>query len=190
MDELGALLDEVTRDHAVGVTEDGERLVAMRVAEEWSVGVRLHREGSHRQWAMRELVVRRGAGDRSFQGAEVRDLPLGAVVSEARRLATRSVDPGSEPRTTVGRLLEERSGRLGRDDLALAAVALEYTRLVEQGERAPAKRMAERHGGSPGTWTNRVAEARRRGYLTAVERGEAGGTLTSTARGLLDLDVS
>jgi hypothetical protein len=180
MDELGALLDEVTRDHAVGVTDDGERLVAMRVAQDWSVGVRLHREGSHRQWAMRELVVRRGAGDRSFKGADVRDLPLGAVVSE---------DPGSEPRTTVGRLLEERSGRLGRDDLAMAAVALEYTRLVERGERAPAKRMAERHGGSPGTWTNRVAEARRRGYLTAVERGEAGGALTSTARVLLDLDV-
>lgn len=189
MDQLGTLLDDVTRDHAVGVTDDGERLVAMRVADDWSVGVRLHREGSHRQWSVRELVVRRGAGDRSFHGADVRDLPLGALVSEARRLATRSVDPGAEPRTTVGRLLEERSGRLGRDDLALAAVALEYARLVEQGERAPAKHMAARHGGSPGTWTNRVAEARRRGYLTPVAQGEAGGALTASGRALLGLEA-
>lgn len=138
---------------------------------------------------MREVVVRRGAGDRSFQGAEVRDLPLGALVAEARRLATRSADRGTQPRTTVARLLEERSGRLGRDDLALAAVALEYARLVEQGERAPAKRMAEQHGGSAGTWTNRVGEARRRGYLTSVARGEAGGALTASGRALLGLDA-
>lgn len=188
MDQLGALLDDVTRDHAVGVTEDGGRLVAIRVADDWSVGLRLHREGSHRQWSVRELVVRRGAGDRSFGGADVRDLPLGALVAEARRLATRSAAPDVRPRTTVEALLAGRGGRLGSDDLALAAVALEYTGLVERGERAPAKRMAEQHGGSAGTWTNRVGEARRRGFLTEVRRGEAGGALTSTARRVLGLD--
>lgn len=188
MDQLGALLDDVTRESAVGVTDDGGRLVALRVGDEWAVGVRLHREGSHRQWSVRELVVRRGAGERSFGGADVRDLPLGALVAEARRLAARSARPGVEPVVDVARLLGERDGRLGRDDLALAAVALEYCGLVEQGERAPARRMAERHGGSAGTWTNRVADARRRGFLTPVPRGEAGGALTAEARALLGLD--
>ncbi|KQP26211.1 hypothetical protein ASF38_11310 [Aeromicrobium sp. Leaf272] len=187
MDDLGTLLDDVTREHAVGVTADGERLVALRVADEWSVGLRLHREGSHRQWSVRELVVRRGTGDRSFAGNDVRELPLGALVAEARRLATRSAGQDVEPLTTVQTLLQERSGRLGRDDLALAAVALEYTRIVERGERAPSKRMAEALGGSAGTWTNRVAEARRRGFLTDVPRGAAGGALTDQAREVLGL---
>lgn len=185
---LSELLDVVAREHAVEDVGDGERLVALRLADEWSVGFRLHREGSHRQWSVRELVVRREAGDRSFAGNDVRDLPLGALVAEARRVATRSVVLDAEPRTSLRTLLTERDGRLGRDDLALAAVALEYARLVEAGERAPAKQLAATFGGSAGTWTNRVAEARRRGFLSAVARGEAGGALTTTARGILGLE--
>jgi hypothetical protein len=53
--------------------------------------------------------------------------------------------------------------------------------LVQDGDRKPAKTLAERHGGASGTWTNRVAEARKRGLLTAVKSGEAGGGLSDKA---------
>ncbi|MCW2800053.1 MAG: hypothetical protein JWQ70_1525, partial [Aeromicrobium sp.] len=72
-------------------------------------------------------------------------------------------------------------------DAALAALAYEYVSLVEAGIRTPSKSLVERFGGTAGTWTNRVAESRKRGFLTPVEQGEAGGALTSKARKRLGL---
>ena len=187
---LAELLDRVSREHAVDVTPEGERLVAMRLPDDWSVGVRLHREGSHRQWSVREIVVRRGSHDRSIASNDVRELPLGALIAEARRLATRSLEQESAHHRSLEALLAERSGRLGSDDEALAAVALAYVRLVEAGERSPSKILAERHGSSAGTWTNRVAQARRRGFLSPVVRGAAGGALTPEARDVLALQTA
>ena len=53
--------------------------------------------------------------------------------------------------------------------------------ILETGSRTPSVELADRFGGTAGTWTNRVTEARRRGFLTPVDRGEAGGSLTPKA---------
>jgi hypothetical protein len=84
-------------------------------------------------------------------------------------------------------LLADNGGRFGSGDDALAALAFEYVALVESGTRTPSKELAERFGGAAGTWTNRVAESRKRGFLTPVERGEAGGALTPKALSTLGL---
>jgi len=113
----------------------------------------------------------------------VRELPLGALIEEARRLATKSAVPDlrARPVTDLAALLAERNGRFGSDDAALAALAYEYVSIVETGSRTPSRVLAERFGGAAGSWTNRVGEARARGFLTSVERGEAGGSLTPKA---------
>lgn len=72
-------------------------------------------------------------------------------------------------------------GRQPRDDKAFAGLAVEYSFLVQDGDRTPAKTLAGRHGGASGTWANRIAEARKRGMLTGVKPGEAGGGLTDKA---------
>ena len=185
--ELGELLDDLTKPHAVQATEDGDRLIAMRLADDWGVGMRLHRRGTHRQWNIREITLRITDADASISGYDVRELPLGALISEARRIATKDVGAATEPRLTLARVLMANDGRFGSGDEALAALALEYVSLVEAGVRTPSKTLVERFGGSAGSWTNRVAQARKGGFLTAVGRGEAGGALTPKARKVLGI---
>src|SRR5215218_6769043 len=148
---LEEMLDDLLEPHAVIADDEGDRLVALRLADDWGVGVRLHRRGTHRQWNVREITLRLMDSASSISGNDVRELPLGALLSEAKRLATK------------------------------ASLAYEYVTLVESGTRTPSKALAERFGGTPGTWTNRVAESRKRGFLTPVDRGEAGGALTPKA---------
>lgn len=178
--DLAELMDSVSQPVALHVSEQGERLVAMRLADDWDVGLRLHRRGSYRKWNVLEIAVRLRGGQESISGNDVRELPLGALIEEARRLATKSATPDARdhPSTDLARLLEARDGRFGSDDEVLAALAYEYVSIVETGSRTPSKELSERFGGAPGTWTNRVGEARARGFLTPVERGEAGGSLT------------
>ncbi len=185
--ELGELLDDLTKPHAVEVTDDGDRLVAMRLADDWGVGMRLHRRGTHRQWNIREITLRITEPDASISGYDVRELPLGALISEARRIATKDVGAATEPRRTLASVLAASNGRFGSSDEALAALALEYVSLVEAGIRTPSKTLVERFGGTAGSWTNRVAQSRKQGFLTAVERGEAGGALTAKARRVLGI---
>ena len=187
--ELGELLDDLTKSYAVEVTDDGDRLIAMRLADDWGVAMRLHRRGSHRQWNIREITLRISDADASISGYDVRELPLGALISEARRIATKSAGASAEPRLTLATLLSAADGRFGSSDEALAALAFEYVSLVESGVRTPSKTLVERFGGTAGSWTNRVALARRSGFLSAVERGEAGGALTPKARTVLGLDA-
>lgn len=186
---LEAMLDELFETHAVSADEDGDRLVALRLAEDWGVGVRLHRRGTHRQWNVREITLRLMDTESSISGNDVRELPLGSLLSEARRLATKDslASPPPSPRFDLTTLLEQGGGTFGNGDDALAALALEYVSLVESGVRTPSKLLAERFGGAAGTWTNRVAEARKRGFLTPVDRGEAGGALTPKALSTLGL---
>lgn len=187
--DLSELMGRVERHDAVDVAPDGDRLVDLRLPDDWSVGMRLHRTGTHRQWSVREVLVRCSPSAESIDGQGVRDLPLGALIAQARRLASRSAtEPRPSSTTSLERLLARRGGRLGRDDEALAAVALAYVLLVEAGERRPSLELAARHGGSVGTWTNRVSHARRRGFLSPVERGAAGGRLTDVGRQALGLD--
>ena len=181
--DLIELMDSVSARSAVHVSAQGDRLVAMRLADDWDVGLRLHRRSSYRTWNVLEIAVRLRGDQQSISGNDVRELPLGALIEEARRLATKSARPDVEARPAVdlAALLATRDGRFGSDDVALAALAFEYVAIVETGNRTPSVELAARHGGAAGTWTNRVTEARRRGFLTPVDRGEAGGSLTPKA---------
>ncbi|NRQ51139.1 hypothetical protein [Aeromicrobium stalagmiti] len=181
--DLDELLDGLLEPHAVSPGDDGDQLVAMRLADDWGVGVRLHRRGTHRQWNIREVTLRLLDHDASINGNDVRELPLGSLLSEARRLATKSAEvqvPTVRP-VDLAVMIAGNGGTFGSSDEMLAALAFEYVAIVEAGDRTPSKTLAERLGGAAGTWTNRVAEARRRGFLTAVERGEAGGAVTPEA---------
>lgn len=185
--ELAAVVDAVGREDAV-LSDGDEALVGLRIDQEWSVGVRLAPGHGTRHWHVRELLVRAGGSEAELDSQSVRDLPLGVLLAEARRLATRAARRGaSRPDPELATLVSERGTRLGTDDVALAAVAHAYAELVAEGERAPAKAMAERHGGSPGTWTNRVTAARRQGFLGEGEAGAAGGGLTAKGRAVLGL---
>ncbi|HYN96121.1 MAG TPA: hypothetical protein VES42_19930, partial [Pilimelia sp.] len=82
---------------------------------------------------------------------------------------------------------EDSRGRPPPGDESYANLALVYADLVESGDRSPAKTIAAQHGGASGTWANRIAEARRRGFLTPVKSGEAGGGLTDAATELLGI---
>ena len=187
--DLAELMDSVAQPVALHVSEQGERLVAMRLADDWDVGLRLHRQGSYRTWNVLEIAVRLRGDQESISSNDVRELPLGALIKEARRLATKSAAPdvNAGPAIDLGALLEQRENRFGNDDDVLAALAYEYVLILETGSRTPSKELSERFGGTPGTWTNRVTEARARGFLTPVERGEAGGSLTPKALSRLDI---
>lgn len=185
--ELGELLDDLTKPYAVEAADDGDRLIAMRLADDWGVGMRLHRRGTHRQWNIREITLRLSDTDASISGYDIRELPLGSLISEARRIATKSVGAATQPRMSLASVLAANDGRFGSGDEALAALAFEYVSLVEAGVRTPSKTLVERFGGSAGSWTNRVAQARKGGFITAVDRGEAGGALTDKARLVLGL---
>lgn len=187
--DLAELMEQVAPPHAVHVNDDGERLVAMRLADDWDIGMRLHRRGSYRVWNVLEIDVRLRPGIQSITGNDIRELPLGALIEEARRLATRSARPdvNARPAVDLALLLEQQGGRFGSDDDVLAALAFEYVAIVEAGRRAPSRELSQRFGGAVGTWTNRVTQARKRGFLTPVGRGEAGGSLTPKARTRLGL---
>lgn len=181
--DLDELMTGMLETSVVHATKDGDRLVGLRLADDWGVGLRLHRRGTHRQWNVREITLRPLATQSSISSNDVRELPLGALIAEARRLATKnaSEDLSPTPRTTLAEVMERNGGTFGSSDDALATLALEYVALVEAGVRTPSKSLVARHGGSAGSWTNRVGHARRRGFLTAVGRGEAGGALTAAA---------
>jgi hypothetical protein len=96
--DLAELMDNVSNPYALHVDEDGERLVAMRLADDWDVGIRLHCRDSYRTWNVVEIAVRPRSHHSSISGHDVRDLPLGALIDEARRLAIKSARP--RPATT------------------------------------------------------------------------------------------
>jgi hypothetical protein len=91
--DLAELMDTVIEPSAVHVAGEGERLVAMRLADDFSVGMRLHQRDSYRKWDVLEIAVRPSAGHESITGNDVRDLPISALIDEARRLAARSARP-------------------------------------------------------------------------------------------------
>ena len=174
---------------AVGPVEvlgDADRCsVAFRIGDEVQVTIVLRGGGRRRHWDVEEVAVVHLGTLHGLTSDDVRGLPLGTLLAEARRLATRrfAVDPAGSG--LLGRLVAVLGTRLGTGDAVLAAVAEEYARLVSTGDRSPAKTLAAVHGGTPGTWTNRVAQARSRGFLESAVRGEAGGLLTPEARTVL-----
>lgn len=92
--DLIELMDSAATPTSLHVSEQGERLVAMRLADDWEVGLRLHRRSSsYRTWNVLEIAVRLRGDQESISGNDVRQLPLAALIDEARRLATRSATP-------------------------------------------------------------------------------------------------
>lgn len=168
------------------IAGDADRCsVAFRIGDEIRIVVVLRGGGRRRHWDVDEVTVTHLGAEQGLTSDDVRGLPLGTLLAEARRLATRrfAVDPTGSG--LLARLVAVLGTRLGTGDPVLAAVAEEYARLVARGDRSPAKTLAAMHGGTPGTWTNRVAQARSRGFLGSAVRGEAGGLLTPEARVVL-----
>ncbi|MGY0234970.1 hypothetical protein [Longispora urticae] len=176
------------------------RLIAIRHEQDgqvYVVGFRLVPAGEHAgEWHMAEFATRTVDDQpaRGMTGKTVRELPIGQLLTQARNLAgqSRATRPPGQPfafarpdELALDAFLTEGRGKRRRDDFAFAELALTYAFLVEEGDTTPAKTLAARHGGSAGTWANRIAEARRRGMLTPVRPGEAGGTLTDKAMQLL-----
>jgi hypothetical protein len=91
--DLAELMDNVIEPSAVHVAGEGERLVTMRLADDFNVGIRLHCRDSYRKWDVLEIAVRPSDRHASITGEDVRDLPMGALIDEARRLAARSARP-------------------------------------------------------------------------------------------------
>jgi hypothetical protein len=199
-ENLSNVVDALTGDSSVTAADDGSRLVALRHSREWRVGFRLTRQSDRPgQWDMEEMAVRyTGSGTASVH--DVRSLPLGGLLTQARSLVSQAST--ALPVTVAGRLtivdldatrlapfLADGRGRGRRSDADFAKLALVYAQLVAEGNRAPAKALSERHGsGSAATWANRVNEARRRGLLTEVKPGQSGGSLTAKAERLLGFE--
>ena len=68
-----------------------------------------------------------------------------------------------------------------RDDRPLVELAAAYARHVEQGHPAPVQAAAADCHYTPKYASNRLGDARERGYLTQAPRGKAGGSLTAEA---------
>lgn len=143
------------------------------------------------EWRAVEFNVRLLNDSTTFgmTGKKIRSLPIGDLLVSARRALSlkRSGTQAGRIRILSAEALtadamaafqtRQRKG-VERDDRAYATLALEYAFLVQDGERSPSQNLAKRFGGAPGTWANRIAEARKRGFLTAVQSGEAGGGVT------------
>lgn len=91
--DLAELMDTVIEPSAVHVAGEGERLVTMRLADDFSVGMRLHQRDSYRKWDVLEIAVRPSGEHETISGSDVHDLPMSALIDEARRLAAKSAKP-------------------------------------------------------------------------------------------------
>ncbi|WP_432485328.1 hypothetical protein [Kineococcus esterisolvens] len=170
--------------------------VALRHAS-YRVAFHLSREGASGEWLAQTFTVQ-PEGVESLTGSSIRALPIGQLLARARSLASAAARGGVSKRRTgksprlarpsevqLSTFLRDGRGGPARSDLDYARLALEYVLRVEDGDRAPAVSLANQYGSTPGTWTNRITEARRRGLLTPVKRGESGGRLTEQAEQLL-----
>jgi hypothetical protein len=77
-----------------------------------------------------------------------------------------------------------RPGKVGRPDSFYARAALRYLELVKAGA-SPTKALAEERHISQSSARDLIHEARSRGLLTSMGRGQAGGQLTDKAKLLL-----
>ncbi|MGD0313173.1 MAG: hypothetical protein ABSC90_12005 [Acidimicrobiales bacterium] len=82
-------------------------------------------------------------------------------------------------------LQNRRPGKVGRSDAFYARIAYRYLELVRAGSSPTKALAAERHI-SQSSARDLVHEARVRGLMTSMGRGQAGGQLTAKARKLLE----
>ncbi|MFI5496937.1 hypothetical protein [Actinoplanes sp. NPDC051859] len=166
--------------------------------QEWLVAFRLAAAGDALgEWRPVEFAVRQAveSGTLGMTSKTIRSLPIGELLAASRKalsaqLGSRAGSSGlrliDASAVYLAAFLDDARGRQPRDDAAYAGLALAYSFLVQDGDRTPAKTLAAQHGGASGTWANRIAEARRRGLLTPVKPGEAGGGVTDKAMTLLN----
>jgi hypothetical protein len=79
-----------------------------------------------------------------------------------------------------------RPGRAGRDDLAYAALAYEYVRLVRGGSRRPNVQLAAARGWTAKQVRDQLEEATNRGLLPRLGKGRVRDSLTPKAEALLE----
>jgi len=194
---LSEALDHQSGTSSHTVLVDGSHLVTINHGRSWRVGFRITSQpkAGRGQLDVSDVAVRHvGSGRMAAQ--DVRNLPIGKLLAQARNLVSGSL---AVPSTVVAGIefVDIDSGRLAaflvdgrggpkRTDADYAKLALVYALLVESGSRSPAKALHERHGhGSPAVWANRVSDARKRGLLSKIPSGESGGHLTAKAERLL-----
>jgi hypothetical protein len=155
------------------------------------------------EWTVTATVVRQGdqlvvstctiepAGDVPAGGLTARQLrraTLGDLIrGVSARLAGRLLMAWA-PEATVTADDDEahpRPGRAGRDDHFYAVWAARYAERAAYTPR-PIADLADEHDRPPTRLREYVAEARRRGLLTATRPGRSGGQLTDKARALLE----
>ena len=191
MPTLSDALHDQPGSSSVTAAGDGDLLVVFRHEDTWSVGFRLTPPRNKRgPWQMSEFGSRyMGAG--FVTSEDLRRLPIGTLLGQARDLARASVRPPTgffhKPSDlSLSGFRGDGRGKGKRTDRDFAELAQEYVFLVEDGDRSPAKTLSERIGnGSPAVWANRISEARQRGLLSEVTPGKSGGELTSKAHDVL-----
>ncbi|MDN4175572.1 hypothetical protein QWY28_21595 [Nocardioides sp. SOB77] len=151
------------------------------------VGMRLTDKPS--EPSLTEVAFVPAEDDGGLTPTAVRAVALGALYAQAREdvaVSRRQVGEFTSPdRVRLDAFLTPRRGVPLRDK-DYAGLAQEYAFLVEDGDRSPARTLSAKYGnGSPGQWSNRIGEARRRGLLTPGERGKPSGELTDKAERLL-----
>lgn len=117
-----------------------------------------------------------------------------AALREVLRRTAKTIDPDDSMRhlLSIGEqfMAEPHPGKRGRGDDFYARLASDYVSLLGT-QRDPVVALAERMGQQAGrevrpqTVRNQLTQARKRGLLTTVGRGRAGGELTERARQLL-----
>lgn len=163
------------------------------VTQDWSDGWRLRAEFVEQQGqpVLRELRIspqpRRPTPHGGITARRLRTVQVEPLLDRARQTARRHL--GNElAEKELAALLHEpllrRRGRRGHDDRFYAEVAMAYEGLHASSKR-PIVDLAARLHLSPSRARDLVHEARVRGFLTAGQRGRAGGVATETARGLL-----
>jgi hypothetical protein len=120
----------------------------------------------------------------------LRTFPLGeferAIKESARRYAGRPEAVKVYADFARSAITVDRPGRRGRDPVEYARIAQRYESFL--GSPSPIAALAEAEGWEVSKARNLVYEARRRGFLTPTQPGQADGQLTAKARQLLEED--
>jgi hypothetical protein len=162
----------------------------------------------HPEWKITATYVRQG--DQlvvsSCTIAAVGEVPAGGLTARQLRRATLGYPTRlASSDGLVGRIISAvapeaaltadddqahpRPGRAGRDDHFYAVWAARYSERAAYTPR-PIAELAEAHDRPPTRIREYIAEARRRGLLTATRPGRSGGQLTDKARALLEQPAS
>lgn len=175
--------------HEILAIAGDQLLVDQVLPARWSARYHFAADGTHLRLVRIEITPGQDAGPISTVG--LRRLSPVAAEYTARRLAREN--PAVLHLSSSLQGTDQWAGLTGlgakgaaMDDLQLAGVALEYVRAIEQGERAPAAKIAALVGGvSPVQARDYIRRARSRGLLTEGTHGRAGGALTDKAIALL-----